>query len=234
MNTNPTVKELAAHDPVLAYNVHRLTIERIKAQKRQGGAVAARPPSGDGTVGREDATLPYIDPTLLGWGEPSCGWGWQILNLTGTWTSGAADQSVQGQLNGIVTADLWVRKVTYTMQRPNAFVGSIFKAQSDENFKRNPLTNFELTIQSYCQYIISDTPTPLENIEATFECVCPVGFVLGCSTQMTSRYTNLWTFDDEDVPINAVISFHGVRLPTRYDNCGVNHAVAELLEAGLI
>ena len=221
------IGRVAQFDPVLAYNLARPQLARAQLAKRTKGE--------DGTVGAcgPDGT-PVVRPDLIGWGEPSCGWGWEIINLTGTWTSGAADQLVEGQMTGIVEADLWIRKVMYTVQRPLAFPGSVFKAQSDEMNKKNPNINFELTVKSYCQYVIANTPTPLENIEVAFECVCPVGFVLGCSSQMSAQFTNLRALADDEIPTNAVISFHAVRLPTRYDNCGVNVAVAELMAAGLL
>jgi len=171
---------------------------------------------------------------MLGWDEASGGWGWEIINLVGRFNDGAANQSVQGQLTGIVETDLWVRKVTYTVQRPNAFAGNIFKAQSDWYNRLNPNINFTLSVKSYARYMISPEPTPLENIEQVFECVCPIGFVLGCSTQMSAFFTNLRAFAADEVPTIATITMHAIRLPTRYDSCGVNQAVTALQKYGLL
>jgi hypothetical protein len=192
---------------------------------------------GLGEVARCDPQLAHalIRPDLLGWGEPSCGWGWEIINLTGRFVDTTADQpNVIGQLNGIVEADLWVRKVTYTVRRPNAFPGNIFKAQSDYFNSQNPNIDFTLTVKSYCRYVISDTFTPLENIEQTFECVCPVGFVLGCSSQMTAQFINRRALAVDENPTEAIISFHAIRLPTRYDSCSIEKAVQALQEQGIL
>lgn len=178
-----------------------------------------------------------IRPDLLGWGEPSCGWGWQILNLKGQFNSGAANQQVKFQLaEGIVETDLWVRKVTYTVQRPLAFAGNIFKAQADYFNRLNPCIDFTMIVKSYCRYVISPTETPLENIEQVFECVCPIGFVLGCSTQISGYFRNIRDFstDNGEIPTIATITLHCVRLPTRYDQCGVNAAVARLQRFGIL
>lgn len=195
-----------------------------------------------GEIARQDPQLAhaFIRPDLLGWGEPSCGWGWQIINITGLFTASAADQVVEGQLNGIVEADLWVRKVTYTVRRPNAFAGSIFKGQSDEFNKLNPNIDFTMTVKSYCRYVISDTPTPLENIEQVFECVCPIGFVLGCSSQILVSFVNNRALGDgtsntpNENPTEAVVSLHTVRLPTRYDSCSLEQAIKALTDRGLL
>lgn len=190
-----------------------------------------------GMVARCDPQLAnaIIRPDLIGWGEPSCGWGWEILNVTGRFTDGAANQNINYQLaEGIVETDLWVRKVTYTVQRPNAFAGNIFKAQSDEYNKLNPNINFTMTVKSYCRYVILPTQTPLENISQVFECVCPIGFVLGCSSQFSGTFTNLRAFEEDEVPTIATITFHTVRLPTRYNSCGVNEAVARLQKYGIL
>ena len=190
-----------------------------------------------GMVARCDPQLAnaIIRPDLIGWGEPSCGWGWEILNVVARFTDGAANQNIPYQLaEGIVETDLWIRKITYTVQRPNAFPGSIFKAQSDYFNRLNPNINFTMTVKSYCRYVISPTFTPLENIEQQFECVCPIGFVLGCSSQFSGTMTNLRPFEAGENPTIATITFHAVRLPTRYDSCGVNEAVARLQKYGYL
>lgn len=190
-----------------------------------------------GAVARADPqlALSLIRPDLLGWGEPSCGWGWEIINITGSFVDTAADQpDVIGQMTGIVEADLWIRKVVHTVRRPNAFANSVFKAQSDYYNSKNPNIDFQMTVKSYCRYVISDTFTPLENIENTFECVCPVGFVLGCSSQITTRFVNRRALAEDEVPTEAIISLHAIRLPTRYESCGVNEAVVQLQKEGLL
>lgn len=175
-----------------------------------------------------------LQPDLIGWGEPSCGWGWEVLNLAGTFTALTADQSIPATLNGIVEADLWVRRVTYTVQRPLAFAGNVFKAQSDYFNRMNPNIDLTLSVKSYCRYLISEDPMPIENIEQVFECVCPVGFVLGCSSQIAARFINGRALASDENPTTVTVSFHATRLPTRYDSCGVNEAVAKLQSQGYL
>lgn len=212
------------------------SLQEIEAGLQRNGIIPLQP-GFLGQVAQCDPQLAsaIIRPDLLGWGEPSCGWGWQILNVSGRWTGGAADQNIPYTLaEGIVEADLWVRKITYTVQRPNAFAGNILKAQSDYYNRLNPNINFTMTVKSYCRYVISPTATPLENIEQVFECVCPVGFVLGCSSQFSGNFTNLRALANDEIPTIATITLHTVRLPTRYDQCGVNEAVARLQKLGIL
>lgn len=182
------------------------------------------------------ALLPgFIQPDQIGVCEPRCGWGWEIINIVGCFNSGAI-QTVTGIVCDIDT-DLWIRKVMYTVSRPNAFPGNIFKAQSDHFNSLNPNIDFTLAIKSYCHYLISPDPTPLENIAIDFECVCPVNFLIGCNAVIRSEFTNRREFATDEVPVQATITFHAIRLPTSYQSCltrGYTAVLRELTERGAI
>lgn len=178
--------------------------------------------------------LDVIRPDLLGFGIPECGsWGWQIINVTGTFTSAAAGQTVQLQQSGIMESDIWVRQVMHTVVRPNAFDGSVLKAQSDYYNSLNPGINFTLIVKGLCQYVISPDPTPLQNIDQMFECVCPVGMVVGCNTTMSGYLQNRRALQDDEIPTEVTITFHGIRLPTRYDACNIKTAIDALRSVGV-
>lgn len=183
----------------------------------------------------------YFDPRLA-WLLLSCGRGnciapsgWEILNLLGRWDSGAANTAVEAHLSDRLDTDLWVRRVTYTVRRPNFAEGSIFKGQSDYYNQKNPNITFEMQIKSFCNYFIAQDPTPLENICASFECVCPAGLVLRCNSQIRVRYVNLRDFTETEIPTEAIISLHGVTLPPNmYSSCDVPTAIANLQNAGVL
>lgn len=157
--------------------------------------------------------------------------GWEIINLVGRFESGAANTQVQAKLQGIVEADLWVRRVTYTVRRPRAFAGNIFKAQSDYFNKLNPNIDFTLIVNSYCRYFISPEPTPLENIETVFECVCPAGLVLRCAASMVATFTIRRDLAPDEIPTEAIISLHCTRLPRDiYGACGSESILAALAD----
>ena len=161
--------------------------------------------------------------------------GWEVLNLVGRFESGAANTVVPGDFNGIIEADLWVRKVTYTVRRPNAFAGNVLKAQSDYYNAKNPNIDFTLTVNSYCRYLISPQQTPLENIEMAFEANAPAGMVLRCSSRIDAQYTLLRALADDEIPTEAVITLHATRLPNNsYGMCQRDQAAAVLQNLGYL
>ena len=191
-----------------------------------------------GDVACFDAKLAY---TLLQSGKAAGGYidvgGWETITLLGRWESGAANITVRGQQLGTIDAELWVRKVSYTVRRPNAFAGSIFKAQSDYFNAKNPNIDFTLLINSYCRYLIAPQPTPLENIELAFECSCPAGLVLKCGANIVSSFTNLRAFSSSngEIPVEAAITLHVTRLPRGvYDACDLGHVQEELRKLGYL
>lgn len=203
------------------------------------------------SLGIAPAPVPAMRPAWLGQiakSDPQLAWlwlqagapgglpdtgGWETFNLEGTFTDGTEGEVVEASSQGLIEADLWVRQVDYTVRRPNAYAGSILKSQSDEFNKRNPGIGFTFTVNSYCRYLISPEPTPLENIKSVFDCKCPAGLVLRCNASIQSTFTLLRTLDLEngEIPMNVVITLHATRLPLgMYGQCGRDQAIA-MLEA---
>lgn len=161
--------------------------------------------------------------------------GWETLTVQGTWSDVAANQMIVGQNLGIVETDLWVRSLKYTVQRPNAFAGSIFKAQSDYYNSLNPNINLQLIVNSYCRYVIAPEFTPLENMSERFECDCPAGLVFKCGGSIQANLTNLRALAADEVPTNAVLTFSAIRLPPGlYSSCDYQQAVQLLKEQGYL
>lgn len=200
------------------------------------GSLSVKRPTWLGEIACHDPRLAY---TLLKAQDVNAGGyvdtgGWEIINLKGEFTSLAAEQEVSGQMNGIVEADLWVRRVTYTVRRPNAFAGNIFKAQSDYYNRLNPNIDFTLLVNSYCRYLIAPEQTPLENIETVFECVCPAGMILRCSANIKATFVNLRALSETENPTQAIISLHCTRLPRDvYGSCQGEMAIEYLRQKGL-
>lgn len=194
-----------------------------------------------GEIARYDKNLAYVlhsmgtvGDELMAPGIELTG-GWEMLDVAATWTAQAANQNVPGQVSGIVETDLWVKDVVYTVQRPNAFAGSIFKSLSDEMNKRNPNINIQLVINSYCRYLISVDYTPLENVIQKFSCVCPQGIVLSCGATIQAFFTNLRALAEDELPTIATITLHAIRLPRGvYGSCNYGQVVQYLKTAGLL
>lgn len=163
--------------------------------------------------------------------------GWEILNLEGTFVTGEQGETIDAVMQGIVEADLWLRAVTYTVRRPNAYAGNILKAQSDVENAKNPNVDVSLLVSSFCQFLITGqaSNTPLENLPSVFSCACPAGLVLRATARITSQLFLKRDLDDEvgEVPYNVVISLHTTRLPIGlYSAATREQAVAMLQELG--
>lgn len=200
---------------------------------------ANAPPSRAMNLGDIAVADPRLAFTLLQTGRCAGGYvdtgGWETLNLTGRFESGAANETVNGQLNGIVEADLWVKDVTYTVRRPNAFAGSIWKGQSDFFNALNPNIDFTLNIKSFCEYQISPQYTPLENLKISFSCQCPAGLVLRYSARIQATFMSLRALAEDEIPTEAIITLHCWRLPMNmYGSCSTEQARAVLQNLGYL
>lgn len=201
-----------------------------------------------GDVACYDAKLAYValQAGLAPGGYVTDTGGWEILSLTGRWGDEdntadiPANTGVVGKLQppGIVEADLWVREVKYTVRRPFAFpTGGVFRAQSDYFNMLNPCIDATLEIDSFCRYLISPSPTPLELIPASFSFAAPAGIVLRCSASMVSNMSNARTFlaSNGETEVDAAITFHCLRLPAGlYGGCDEQQAKAVLRELGYL
>lgn len=211
------IREIAQADPALA-----LVLAQSGRVNKSDGAVGIL--SGNGVGEGGDCGLTQVGLA-----------GWELINLKGRWDSGAADQLKTGQITGIVETDLWIREVRYTVRRPNYALGAWYKGQSDYYNSLNPNIEFQLTVNSYARYIISQTWTPLENIRETFQCVCPAGLVLSCSANIQALFRNVRAFVEDEIPTEAIITFSGVRLPLgSYGACQAQNAAALLKEMGYL
>ncbi len=163
--------------------------------------------------------------------------GWELFNLVARWEAGTADTPIPAKLQGTIESDIWVRAVRYTVRRPEYQSGSPWKGVWDTFNALNPNIDFTLVVKSYCSYVISPDPTPLENIREVFECACPVGLVWRCNATFNSVFTNLRAFGADEVPVEAIVTMSGMRLPKDlYGGCLKNYAVIvkDLQQQGIL
>lgn len=200
----------------------------------QAPAIAAKPV----WLGQVAAADPKLAWVLREMGRTSgdlvdCG-GLELVPLTASWTSGAANQQVPADTQGIVETELWIRSITYTVRRPLAYAGNIFKGVSDYFNQLQPNIDFTLEIKSYQNYLIATEPTPLETLNGSFNACCPTGLVLRCNSQVKASFTNLRAWADGELPVDASIVLHGLRLPANlYGACNAEAAQALMRELGL-
>lgn len=128
--------------------------------------------------------------------------GWEIFDVKATFGDENADPAnpptetippntlAKSKLVQAIKADFWVQKVTYTVRRPFAFSDNIFKPSSDYFNAQNPNINFQLIINSYARYAISDDFMPLENISMAFEATAPAGIIMRYSASVQANFIN--------------------------------------------
>lgn len=168
--------------------------------------------------------------------------GWEIVTLAARWDTPGIGQVVEASMfsatpggaagepgtigvgrrkggGGVLEANLWVRAVTYTVRRPKAFEGSIFKAQSDWTFARVPFIDATLQfVTPFCKAEVSIPPTPLELMPTSFDTSFPAGFLsrsdasINCSMVNRRQWVDVDS-DDSDLPVEAIIALHCWRLP---------------------
>jgi hypothetical protein len=209
--------------------VERLT-EAVKP-----GSMIKKAPLWLGDVAACDAKLAW---TLREMGRAPGGYidtgGWELIPISASWTAGTVNTTQDGSTQGIVEAELWVREVTYTVRRPEAFSGNVLKSLSDVMNSLQPNIDFTLNIKSYCNYLIATQPVPLETIRSVFSTCCPAGLVLRCGSQIEATFTNRRAFSDAELPVDVAVVLHAIRLPRdMYGLCTDQQAQALLQELGL-
>lgn len=164
---------------------------------------------------------------MLG-GVASAVGGWEILNLRAVFQSGTANQTIPVTLPDVAEVDMWVRDIRATVRRPNYFPGNPLRDIANTAYAKNPDIDFTMEIKTWCNFAISLDPTPLGNIEETFECVCPVGLVLTCGASIIASFTNTRALvDPDEIPTEVIVSLHVTRLPR--SNCYAQLDIATAL-----
>lgn len=161
--------------------------------------------------------------------------GWETISIQATWDGVAADQTIPAKTIAPVASELWVREVMVTVRRPNAFAGSVLKAQSDYFNARNPNINAAIVVHSFCNHVIAEDPTPLEHLVQKFECRCRAGLVFRYAASIDAWFTNLRALAADEIGMNVVVSFTGTRLPHGwYQSVAADKRDRDLREQGLL
>lgn len=134
-----------------------------------------------------------------------------------------ASALVAGQVNSAFLSepmgeDFFINDIRSTINRPLAFAGSIFKAQSDVFNSQNSGLTVRLSVTGGTpggHYVIQDDFTPLELVappatSPTSPLVC--NFMLGNMQTIKGEFTWNRTLADDENPTRVTIIFKGWRL----------------------
>lgn len=159
-------------------------------------------------------------------------WIKQTYRITFAFTSGAPDVNYAAYLDEPMGEDFLVLDMRSTVRRPNAFAGSVFKAQSDVANAQNSGIDVLLRTQGGnpgAQYVINGSATPLELVappiaSATVSTqMC--GWVLGHMQTVKAEFILRRTLASDEIPTEVSIIFTGARLGCQmYNGMSVEQA----------
>lgn len=159
-------------------------------------------------------------------------WVHQSYRITFSFTSGTPDVNYPAYLDEPMGEDFFVTDMRSTVRRPNAFAGSVFKAQSDVANAQNSGVDVMLRTQGGSpgqQYVINGSFTPLELVappiasSTSKPLVC--GWVLTHMQTIKAEFILRRTLGDTEIPMDVSIIFTGMRLGcSMYNNMSVEQA----------
>jgi len=138
-------------------------------------------------------------------------------DLSYRFTSGVVDAPAQATFPTTLGEDFFVVDIRSTVQRPNAFAGSIFKAQSD--FYNAMQSGIYVKLQVVggppgSKYIINDNFTPLEVIAPNANgqgksVICGMDATLLYSQTVRADLTLRRAYPESELPLDMTIAFLG-------------------------
>lgn len=138
---------------------------------------------------------------------------YQIYTIEIDFPTGAVDVPVVANWNQQLCTDFWVKKLSTNVWRPNAFAGSIQKAQSDYYNARNSNIGVNLFIGGVkAGYPITQQETPLENLDTDFTGCEEYGWVIRCGRTMEAQAFLRRPLADDELPTKAFIVIGGFDL----------------------
>jgi len=167
----------------------------------------------------------------------------QQYSLQVEFNNGAPDTILTAQLDTPLGDDLYIFDMRSTVTRPQAFAGSIFKAQSDVFNSQNSGITVRLQVLGGGpgnQYVLNSTQTPLELVappvaSATTAALTPQEWVLTWGQTIRADFVLGRSYVGE-TPVRVAIVLNGWRLGCQnYDNIAVDIARTKVSEflAGL-
>ena len=115
-----------------------------------------------------------------------------MYQMVATYVTGAQNQPpIMTSLPKPIGCDFYVRDMCFTIRRPNAFKGSVFKAQSDAMNMFDSGINVRLTVDGCPKYTITDDAVPLELAArpATLPDGCCISFPLTATQVLRAIFT---------------------------------------------
>jgi len=166
--------------------------------------------------------IAQVNPRLAYWLLAADAQTPQVYSIRYVFASGAADTPGQAYLDQSISDDFWVHELIYQVRRPNAFAGSMWKAEIDVAYALNPYVDVTLNIQggyARCEWMLNGVRTPIENIarpassgQASSKLAWPFGWVMTFTQTVRGDFLLARALGPDEGTLEVILSFHGLRL----------------------
>lgn len=150
----------------------------------------------------------------------------QVRTIQATFDSGAANQPVQASFESPVTEDFWVYDISYQVQQPQAYQGSLMRGQQIWYNALNPdiSASFTVTGGVGLPWLFSPSPMPIEMLarpatgpgsESRYGCCS--NFVMFFPQTVKATFFLTRTYDPGSSPVGEIptivtVAFAGLTL----------------------
>lgn len=186
-------------------------------------------------------TIAFRDPRMASWlSRIPTGQRWTELTLRVQFPGGNVGDVLSATIAaGRVGCDICIRDMVYTVERPNAFLGSPFKADSDVKNQEIPGVNMRLVIDNCVKYQIEDDDAPIQ-LTARSSTVAEAGgccllFCLVPFATVKAHFTLRKQLAPDENPYIVTLALRGISLGCRnFDGLSVDDAILDCRARGLL
>ena len=158
------------------------------------------------------------------------------INASGSFPSTLALGAIPitATIDTTIAQRTWIDNVTYDLQVPNQFQGSVLKTLSDAMLKFSPGVGVALEVQSGPRYVVSEDFTPLENFVNAINSRWTRGWPLFKQQSLLIQFSLTQLPSGSSTgPYNVTMTFNGWQfLDHTVDEVSVDVAARKLREMG--
>lgn len=162
------------------------------------------------------------------------------MNCAVSFSSFALNQmALEGDLDTTIATRTWIDNVTFALQQPNVFNGSVFKTQYDAYLKQATGIAVRVTVHAGPKYLVSPQFTPLENfVNMVSTPRWPAGWPLFKQQSIKSEFILNQAppaVSPNGPPYNVTLTFGGWQfLDYTLDEMSPDEAASRLRAAGFV
>lgn len=140
-----------------------------------------------------------------------------IYSMSATIANGATGQPIELALPSMIAEDFFITDLVSEVERPSAFAGSIFKAQSDVNNAMNPGIHAKFQVTggpAGSKYLINENYAPLQLVAPNVNSgrkspLCSQNFVLQYAQSLKGSIVLRRTYTQDELPTLVTVAMVG-------------------------